>query len=141
MPLFDTSTDFGAKVQRKLENEVVIWLITQGRNGTPQPSPVWFLPDGDDQLIIYSRPDTPKIRNITAHPTVALAFNSAPSGGDVIVFHGEAAVDSNIPPVDQQAAYVAKYGDNIGRLGMTPVAFAGEYSVPIRVQLTRLRGF
>lgn len=141
MPLIDTSTEFGQRVRRRLDSELVIWLITQGRDGTPEPSPVWFVPQGDDQLLIYSQRDKPKLRNIEAHPTVALAFNTTPSGGDVVVFHGEARVDGDAPPATDVPAYVAKYGGGISALGMTTEDFAAEYAVPVRVKLTRLRGF
>jgi PPOX class probable F420-dependent enzyme len=141
MPLIDTSTEFGQRVRRRLETEIVIWLITQGKNGTPQPSPVWFVPDGDDEIVIYSQPDKPKLRNISDRPTVALNFSATESGGDVVVFHGEARVDHDAPACSDVPSYVQKYAEGIAGLGMTPESFAAEYSVPIRVSLTRLRGF
>jgi PPOX class probable F420-dependent enzyme len=141
MPLIDTSTKYGQRVQRRLDTEIVIWLVTQGTNGTPQPSPVWFLPDGDDELVIYSQRDKPKLRNIAANPTVALAFNTSPDGDDVVVFHGEARIDHDAPSADAVPAYVEKYGRAIAALGYDPATFAAEYPVPVRVKLTKLRGF
>ena len=141
MPLIDTTTEFGQRVRRQLERDIVIWLITQGKGGTPQPSPVWFLPDGDDEILIYSQRDKPKLRNIEAHPTVALAFNTDPTGDKVTVFHGEAQVDDDAPAASDLPAFLAKYGRGIEGLGMTPQSFSDEYSVPVRVKLTRLRGF
>lgn len=141
MPLIDTSTEFGQRARRRLETEIVIWLITQGKNGTPQPSPVWFLPDGDDEIVIYSQPDKPKLRNISARPAVALNFNATDSGDDVVVFHGEARVDHDAPACSDVPSYVQKYAEGITGLGMTPESFAAEYSVPVRVKLARLRGF
>ena len=38
----DTSTDFGARVERRLREATVIWLTTVGDNQTPHPSPVAF---------------------------------------------------------------------------------------------------
>lgn len=140
MPLIDTTTEFGQRVRRRLDSETVIWLITQGANGTPQPSPVWFLPDGDDEIVIYSQRNKPKLRNIEANPTVALNFNATPDGGDVVIFHGEARIDRDAPAADAPA-YVEKYANGIAGLGMTPEGFADEYAVPVRVKLTRLRGF
>ncbi len=38
----DTSTDFGARAERHLQDDQVIWLVTVGADGTPQPSPSGF---------------------------------------------------------------------------------------------------
>lgn len=141
MTLIDTETEFGQRARRRLENERIVWLITQGKNGTPKPSPVWFTWDGDDEVVIFSQPDTPKIRNINARPAVALSFNATPSGGDVVIFEGEARHDPASASAAERPAYVEKYQDGFAGLNLTPEAFAAEYSAPIRVKLTRLRGF
>jgi PPOX class probable F420-dependent enzyme len=85
----DTSTDFGARAARHLEDDQVVWLTTVGPDGTPQPSPVWFLWDGDT-VLIYSYPATSKLRNIDRHPRVSPHFNCTASGGDVIILTGDA---------------------------------------------------
>ncbi|MDQ4044320.1 MAG: TIGR03667 family PPOX class F420-dependent oxidoreductase [Chloroflexota bacterium] len=140
MPLIDTSTEFGQRVERHLANEQVIWLTTVRADGTPQPSPVWFLREGDT-LLIYSQPKKPKVRNIRANPKVALSFNSTPSGGDVVVFTGEASLDGAGPAAVDHPEYMDKYREGILGLNSTPERFSAEYSVPIRVRLTELRGF
>jgi hypothetical protein len=38
-------------------------------------------------------------------------------------------------------AYVAKYAAFIERNSWTPESFASDYSVPLRIAATRLRGF
>lgn len=141
MSVIDTSTDFGQRVLDRLENEQIIWLTTQGKGGKPQPSPVWFLPYQDESLMIYSRPDTPKLRNIAANPTVALTFNTSAEGSGVVIFHGDAQLDEAIPQAIDNAPYLEKYLDGIKRIGMTPESFSDEYSVAIRVDLSSLRGF
>jgi PPOX class probable F420-dependent enzyme len=135
----DTSTDFGARATRHLEGDRIVWLATVGRDGTPQPSPVWFLWDGDT-VLIYSQPSTPKLRNIAQRPRVSLHFNCTESGGDVVVITGDASVDTAVPPVDANADYRDKYADGIRAIGMTPETFARAYSVPIRIRPTSLRG-
>src|SRR5215212_1046591 len=100
----DTSTDFGARVARHLEDDRIVWLATVDPDGTPQPSPVWFLWDGDTALI-YSQATTPKLRNIERHPRVSLHFNCTASGGDVVILTGEASLDTEVPPVNENAAY------------------------------------
>ncbi|MBA2595308.1 MAG: TIGR03667 family PPOX class F420-dependent oxidoreductase [Chloroflexota bacterium] len=135
----DTSTDFGARAAGHLAGDLVVWLITVGSDQTPQPSPVWFLWDGDTALI-YSQPGTPKLRNIERTGRVSLHFNSDTYGNDVVVMTGNAWVDSDTPPGNEVPAYVAKYADGMQSLGMPPEAFAQAYSVPIRVRPTSLRG-
>ena len=66
----DTTSEFGARVERRLGRDLIAWLTTVSPSGTPQPSPVWFLWDRET-FLIYSRPDTPKLRNIRSRPTVA----------------------------------------------------------------------
>jgi PPOX class probable F420-dependent enzyme len=141
MSLIDTSTEYGQRVARRLREEIVVWLTTQGADGTPQPSPVWFLLEDDGEVLIYSQRDKPKVRNIEARPAVALSFNSTPSGGDVVVFKGDARIDESLPAAVNHPAYLEKYAASIARLGSTNQQFSDEYSVPIRVKLTRLRGF
>ena len=140
MPLIDLSTEFGQRVERRLAEEQVVWLTTVTPKGTPQPSPVWFLREGDS-VLLYSQPDTPKLRNIAANPTVALAFNATHNGGDVVVFTGEAHVDDDAPAAHEHEAYVEKYRAGISGLGTTPEGFATDFSVPVRVALAKLRGF
>jgi PPOX class probable F420-dependent enzyme len=135
----DTSTDFGARVARHLQDDQVVWLVTVGRDGTPQPSPVWFLWDGDTALI-YSQTSTPKLRNIARHPRVSLHFNCTPSGGDVVTLTGDASIDTGAAPANANPAYLDKYTDGIRGIGMTPEAFAQSFSDAIRVRPTSLRG-
>ena len=136
----DTSTEFGARVERRLRDEIVIWLTTVRADSTPEPVPVWFLWDGES-FLVYSRPNTPKLRNIARNPKVALNFDGDGRGDDIVVFTGEARIATDQPPADQVPAYVAKYQERIRRIGPTPERFAQDYSVPIRVTPTRLRGY
>jgi PPOX class probable F420-dependent enzyme len=135
----DTSTDFGRRVERRLREETIIWLTTVTPGGQPIPVPVWFLWE-DDTALIYSRPDTPKLRNIEANPNVSLNFDSDGTGGNIVQLDGEARVDSDAPPATGVAAFVEKYRQDIARIGMTPDSFAAAYSVPVRVAPGRLRG-
>lgn len=136
--MIDPSTEFGARVERRLHGETVGWLTTVDPGGTPQPIPVWFLRDGDT-LLLYSKPGTPKLRNLEANPRVALNLDGDGRGGDIVVFTGEAAV-SDDPPADRVQRYVDKYRESMQRIGMTPAEFAAAYSVPLRLRLEKLRG-
>ena len=76
--LIDTATDSGRRVAQRLENERLVWLTTVAPDGTPQPSPVWFLWDGGS-VLIYSQPNRPKLRHIQRNPNVASNFDITPS--------------------------------------------------------------
>lgn len=136
----DPSSEFGARALRRLQHEHIVWLTTVSQNGQPEPSPVWFVWDGET-FLIHSRPNTPKVRNIAARPRVSLNFNTNAGGGDVVVFAGEARIAGEEPSVLQVPAYLEKYGAGITRIGMTPVSYAAAYSVPIRIVPTKVRGF
>jgi PPOX class probable F420-dependent enzyme len=136
----DTSTDFGARMRGRLDDEKVVWLTTVGRSGTPQPNPVWFLFTGDE-IIMFSEPDTAKLHNLAARPAVALNFNATRTGDDVGVITGTAVIDENGPSADELAAFDAKYADSIAGLNLTPEQFHQAYSVLVRITPARLRGF
>jgi PPOX class probable F420-dependent enzyme len=137
--MIDLTSEFGARVARRLEKEPIIWMTTIGPDGTPQPVPVWFLWI-DEAFLIYSRPDKPKLRNIQHNPKVALNFDGDGGGGDIIVFNGEAAIDPHAPPSNELPAYQEKYRERIAGIGMTPETFARGYSVAVRVKPTKIRG-
>ena len=139
MLTIDTSTDFGARVARRLEEEPIGWLVTVDGDQTPQPSPVWFLWDGET-FLIYSQPDTPKLRNIARNPRVALHLDGDGHGGDIVILTGEARLDPDAPAATATPAYLTKYATGIEQIGMTPESFAETYSAALRMTPTKLRG-
>lgn len=137
--MLDEGTDFGARAARRLREERLAWLVTVSPRGTPQPVPVWFLWDGDRSILLYSRPGKPKLRNIAANPRVSVHLDGNGQGGDIVVCVGEARV-SDDSPADQVPEYVEKYSALIERNRWTPASFAADYSVPLRIAITRIRG-
>jgi PPOX class probable F420-dependent enzyme len=134
-------SDFGTRARHRLQDEIVIWLTTTGADRTPQPNPVWFLWDEDaDTVLIYNANDAKRLEHIAARPRVSLHFDGNGRGGDIVVLTGAAEQALDIPPVDQNETYLAKYADQIARMS-DPHTFAEKYSVPIRVRVTKLRGF
>ncbi|HET6171481.1 MAG TPA: TIGR03667 family PPOX class F420-dependent oxidoreductase [Gaiellales bacterium] len=136
----DTSTPFGRRTERRLREEKVAWLVTTSDDLTPQPVPVWFLWDRPASFLLYSKPGTAKLRNVAERPRVALHLDGNGEGGDVVVVLGAAAL-SDDPPAHQVPAYVEKYAGFIARNSWTPESFAADYSVPVRIEASRLRGF
>jgi PPOX class probable F420-dependent enzyme len=126
-------------VRDRIAHEEVVWLVTVRHDGQPQASPVWAIWD-EAGLLIYSQPDTPKLRNIEANPRVVLHLDGGADDHTTAIIEGDATL-SNDPPAHLIPAYVAKYGDMIARNGWTPEGFAADYSVPIRVAPKRLRAW
>jgi PPOX class probable F420-dependent enzyme len=137
--VIDESTEFGARVARHLREDVVVWLTTVTPAGSPLPMPVWFHWDGGEHVAMYSQPGA-RVRNIEANPRVTLNFAGDGRGGDIVVLSGKATADHDAPPAAHDPDYLEKYDEHIARIGMTPETFAERYSVPVRIQLGRLRG-
>jgi PPOX class probable F420-dependent enzyme len=136
----DTTTPFGERAAHRLREDKLAWLTTVSADGTPQPVPVWFLWDGAESFLIYSKPHTAKLRNIATRPRVSLHLDGNGQGGDIVVVLGDAAVTSD-RPASAIPDYVEKYGAFIARNTWTPESFAADYSVPLRIEATGLRGW
>ena len=136
----DTSTDFGARVAQRLHDEQIVWLTTVGKDGTPQPNPVWFHWDGQT-FLIFSQPNQAKLRHIEANPRVSLNFHTNREGGDVVVFTGAARIAEAAPPEARMSEYFAKYAEGIKRLGMSPEQLTATYSTVILMTPDKVRGF
>lgn len=136
----DTSTEFGKRIERRLQDEQVAWLTTVNGDGRPFPSLIWFLYEEDGTLLIYSQPNKTKLRNIASNAAVSINFNADEHGNNMIVLDGAAVIDESANPASHHDAYLAKYLDGIKSIDMTAESFAAEYSVPIRVILQKVRG-
>lgn len=140
MFVLDPNTEFGARVARRLQQEMIVWLVTSRPNGQSEPSPVWFL-WGGESFLIYSQPGMPKLRNIAANPRVSLHLNSTTDGRDIIVISGHATIVQDAPPATGVPAFLLKYAEGIANLGTGPETWAAAYNVAIRIFPTHLRGF
>jgi PPOX class probable F420-dependent enzyme len=139
--MIDLTSEFGRAIKLHLENEYMVWLITVDSKGIPQPRPVWFLWQ-DDSFLIFSQAKAYKLKHIRKNPNVALHFNSNEDGEKhVIIFLGEALIDSDSSPAHQVPAYLNKYKDGIAGLQMTPEEFSREYSVAIKIKPAEVRGW
>ncbi|MGH2582739.1 MAG: TIGR03667 family PPOX class F420-dependent oxidoreductase [Anaerolineales bacterium] len=139
--MLNFNSKLGKKVKRMLDSEYIVWLTTVSSDLTPQPRPVWFTPE-DDGVLIYSQAHAHKIVHIRTHPRVSLHFNTDREAGDtVIVLTGTAAVAADAPTANENPAYLQKYKKGIAELDMKLEDFGRDYSVPIRIKLTGLRGW
>ena len=62
--MIDESSEFGARVAKRLREEKVVWLTSVTPGGSPIPSPVWFWWDGEETVRMFSLPDTARGRNL-----------------------------------------------------------------------------
>ena len=133
---------FGARVRERLRDSEIIWFTTTSANGTPQPNPVWFIWDDDDEsVLIYNATRARRLEHVAMQPRVSLHFDTDEHANEVIVMAGVAEQAADAPPVTEHEAYLAKYRDGIERIGSHPEKFAEDYSVPLRIRPTKLRGF
>jgi len=134
--LFDTTTEAGKRAEARLKEEEIAWMTTVRSDGQPQTVPVWFLWD-DEEILIYSQPNTQKLKNISRNPRVGLNLNSNEQGNDVVRLEGMATIADDAPPSSEVPSYVEKYREGIARIGFDVEGFARAYSVPLRVSPER----
>ncbi len=95
-------------------------------------------PSSIRHLLIYSRPNRQKLRDIERNPHVVdLNLNWNARGGDVTRAEGVAQVVRGAPPATEVPEYVDKYRESIARIGLDEEGFARVYSVAVRVTLER----
>ncbi len=126
------------KFNSLIENFQYIWFTTVRADGMPQPTPVWFVRDGDT-FLIYTTPNSQKAKNIAANPKVALGLAND-DAGNYFVVQGEAVIDNAVSPPTQMSLYFAKYKDSITEIGMTPDSFDQTFTVSIRITPALVRG-
>ncbi|HLZ57616.1 MAG TPA: TIGR03667 family PPOX class F420-dependent oxidoreductase [Ktedonosporobacter sp.] len=134
--MLDLTKKRDAHIDQRLRSDTMIWLNTVRSDGRPHSVAVWFLWTGE-VFLIFSKPEQQKIRNIRKNAQVTLALDDTKGGDDVIVVEGTAELlnDPNMSVV--VPAYVAKYGNDIKELGLTPESMAVEYSQGISITPTK----
>ena len=127
-----------AWAREHFEHDVVAWLTTVAPDGRVQSSLISFLPDGPD-IVFYSQPDAPKIRNIAASPRVSFHLQSDHMGDHMLIVEGTAEIDRSIPPMDVHSRYRMKYAEPHEHWGLDFTNTARDFSLPIRIRPTRVR--
>jgi PPOX class probable F420-dependent enzyme len=136
----DADSEFGQRVRARLRDEQVIWFTTVGADGTPQPNPVWFTWADPATVVIYNMSTAARLAHLANHPRVSLNFDGNGPGGDIVVLTGWAELTPQLPPAHEHPAYLAKYSGAMTRVSGSPEAFSSTYSVPVTVQVERVRG-
>lgn len=96
-------------VERRLRDAENYWVVTVGRDGTPQATPVWgvWL---DDSFFFSCGADTVKARNLARNPRVAVHLES---GSQAVMLRGTAQLIGETDEPRVIAALQAKYGKDM----------------------------
>ena len=132
--------DSAAWARQHLAEDVVGWLTTVAPDGRVQSSPVSFLWDGET-VLIYSKPDGLKLRNIAANQQVSFGLNTDKYGDHILVIEGTAEVDAAAPAWSDNPAMVAKFREPLEHWELDPAETSRDFSVAIRIRPTRIRAF
>ena len=121
-----------ARIVRFLEQEPVVWLSTVRADGDPHLVPIWFWWDGE-ALLVFSKPDSVKVRNLRANRSVMLALGDADDDFDIGLLHGRAELLEQPTRAVLPAAHLAKYATRLARIGVDADEYAATYSQVIRI--------
>jgi PPOX class probable F420-dependent enzyme len=137
----DTSTEFGAKVPQRLEEQKLAWLTTVAADGTPQPNPVWYIWD-DGSVLIFSKPNQAKLNNIRRSGRVSLNLEATADEEQITIFTGHAEIiNYGSVPQEMLDHYASRYAEGMVRIKMTREEYEAAYSVAIRFTPEKLRGW
>jgi PPOX class probable F420-dependent enzyme len=131
-----TTTAPAARIDRLLRLEPVVWLSTVRPDGRPHLVPIWFSWDGRE-ILIASKPNAQKIRNLRANPVVMLALGEAEDDFDVGLLEGRAELLDAPSAAVLPASHCAKYRSQMAAIGLSPAQFLATYSQAIRIVPTR----
>lgn len=134
--ILDLTSKRGAHIDQRLRENIIVWLNSVRPDGRPHAVAVWFLWDGET-FLIFSQPNTQKLRNLQHNSHVTLALDNTHSGGDVIVIDGEAELITNPDVNATLAGFAQKYDAFFKRTGTDAAAMAKSYSQGIRITPTK----
>ncbi len=138
--MLDLKNPKNAHVDERLRREPIIWLSTVRPDGRPHIVPVWFLWDGE-KILIFSQPNTRKIRNLRQNLNAMLALDDTNAGEDVVMFEGKAEL-LNDPTVNTTLpAFATKYASLLRDMGWTAEIMAEDYSQAIRITPTKFYSY
>ncbi|MFE1644486.1 pyridoxamine 5'-phosphate oxidase family protein [Microbacterium sp. P01] len=98
------------KALRMLEHDLIAWITTIGKDGTPRAVPVWFLWQ-DGRVFIMSEPTAGKVAHIRRGSPVLVHLQAGGEfGDDVVILHGSAEISPQ-----PTAEWFATHGDTYGQ--------------------------
>ena len=126
------------RVEGRLHSNLIAWLTTMRPDGQPVTVPVWFLLRDDETILLYSRPEKDKLRNIAANPKVSFALDVTDIGRNIVRLEGTARRAHDQPPANGHPAYLAKYTERLGAMFGTPEQFATLFSAALIITPAKL---
>jgi PPOX class probable F420-dependent enzyme len=132
----ETTSLAAARIRRFLEQEPVVWLSTVRPDGGPHLVPIWFWWDGE-ALLVFSKPDAQKVRNLRERPSVMLALGDADDDFDVGMVEGIAELLDRPTSELLPDGHLAKYARQLAAIGLTAEEYAATYSQVIRIRPVR----
>ncbi len=126
------TTVAAARIHAFLEREPVVWLSTVRPDGGPHLVPIWFCWDGE-AVLVFSKPDAQKVRNLRANPSVMLALGDAEDDFDVGLLRGRAELLDQPTGEVLPAALLDKYAERLASIGLSAEEYAATYSQVIRI--------
>jgi PPOX class probable F420-dependent enzyme len=133
--MFDLTRRYEAHIDQRLRTEPIIWLGSTRPDGHPHLVPVGFLWDGAT-VLIFSLPNTQKVRNLRHNPAVVLALDAVDQGYDVVRLEGRAMLLDDPTVRGTMPAFVQKYANLPRRWSVEE--WAEKFSQAIRITPTKL---
>lgn len=124
-------------VEERLRTNVMAWLASVRPDGRPHCIPVWFLWEGTT-LLIFSKPNTQKVRNLRQNCFVTLMLDETKNGSDLVILEGTAELLERGEGREALQAYGEKYCEGLQRIGVMAEQFTMLYSQAIRITPIRL---
>ena len=131
-----TALEPAARIDRLLRSEPVVWMSTVRPDGSPHLIPIWFSWDGE-AILVASKPNAQKIRNLRANPIVMLALGQPDEDFDVGLLEGRAELVDISAAEALPASHLTKYRAAMASIGLTPDEFLATYTQVIRIVPTR----
>jgi PPOX class probable F420-dependent enzyme len=119
------------RVEARLQSNLMAWLTTVRPDGQPVSVPVWFLVRDDETILLYSRPEVAKLRNIEANPKVSFTLDVTDIGRNIVRLTGTARQVHDLPRANEEPAYLAKYIERMAALFGSPEQFGALFSAAI----------
>lgn len=126
------------RAETRLRSNLIGWLTTVRPDGQPVTVPVWFLLRDDETILVYTRPDKQKLRNLAANPNVSFVLDVTDIGRNVVRLEGTARTADDQPSANEYPAYLAKYTERIAAMFGTPEQFATLFSAPLIITPAKL---
>ena len=114
-------------------------MVDDGQCGRSAANlPPWFLWQVHE-ILVYSRANTPRIRNVRAQPRIAANFDGDGDGGNVCSIEGFARViDKQTRAADVPPACLAKYARKLQAYGWMIDGMLVDYLTEVRITATRV---